>query len=186
MPRLRHLLLFFTTILALSSCSDEVNNTYTTRRAFFRFNAVITTAPLYTALSNPGEFCTISFPNGRYVFTGPTGQSSSYEPTAVAQYGKPECISGFIVGTPAIPDLSTGTSIVAYDLVCPNCYEENSIQRSLSFAAPSHTTMKCPRCTRFYDLNNSGHVSNGSGGRALFRYRITYNSSGSGTVVIQN
>ncbi len=177
--------LLATVLMLQASCSDDVDNLYTNMRAFFRFNAVLTTQPLNSALNNPGQFCKITFPAGKYVFENASGNRAEYSPTAVAGYGKPECIAGFIVGMPDVPDLSTGQmSPVAYDLVCRNCYEAHSIQRALGFA--SQTTMKCPRCNRIYDLSNSGRVSSGNGGSALYRYRITYTASQGGVVYIHN
>ncbi len=165
----------------LLSCGEDANSLYAGMRAFFRFNAVTTTAPLYGALNNPGQFCKITFPAGAYRFENADGVSAVYTPTAVAQYGKPVYVAGFIVGTPAIPDFS-GASVVAYDLVCPNCYSDNALQRSLDFA--SATTMKCSRCNRTYDLNNAGNVSSSGGGRALYRYHVTYSATQGGVIVI--
>ncbi len=181
MTRLCHHILLIM-LLGFSSCADDIESIYSSRRAFFWYRNVATTPPLYTALSNLGMFCAIDFPNGNYRFKGANGQSHTTVPTEVAQYGRPEYISGFIVGTPSIPDLTTGSSVVAYDLVCPNCYENSAINKSLNFATP--TTMKCPRCSTTYDLNNSGH---GTSTGKLYRYHIEYapHQTG-GTVVIRN
>ncbi len=170
-------------MLNLCSCADNIESLYSKWRAFFQYRNAITTPPLNTALNNPGMFCTITFPNGNYQFKGANGQIHTAIPTEVAQYGRPECISGFIVGTPSIPDLITGNAIVAYDLACPNCYENNAINKSLNFTTP--TTMTCPRCSTAYDLNNSGHATNDTG--VLYRYRIEYAPAQyGGTVVIRN
>ncbi len=169
--------------LLLCACADEAESYYANVRAFFRFGNVITTPQLLTAVSNPGQFCTITFAGGYYHFTGPDGSSTPYAATAVDNYGHPEYISGFIVGTPAVPDLSGNFTLSAFDLVCPNCYTENALQRALSFSGT--TAMYCNRCRRTYDLNNGGIVSGGDGGRALFRYRVSY-ASGQGMLLIQN
>ncbi len=169
--------------LMLCACTNEVESYYAPIRAFFRFGSVITTPQLLTAVSNPGQFCTITFSGGYYYFTGPDGSSTTYAATAVDNYGKPEYVSGFIVGTPAVLDLSGNFTLSAFDLVCPNCYTDNAIQRALSFS--STTTMHCNRCKRTYDLDNGGIVSGGEGGRSLFRYRVSY-ASGQGLLLIQN
>lgn len=169
--------------LLLCACADEAESYYANVRAFFRFGNVITTPQLLTAVSNPGQFCTITFAGGYYHFTGPDGSSTPYAATAVDNYGRPEYISGFIVGTPAVPDLSGNFTLSAFDLVCPNCYTENALQRALSFSGT--TAMYCNRCRRTYDLNNGGIVSGGDGGRALFRYRVSY-ASEQGMLLIQN
>lgn len=170
----------------LVSCTDDADY-----RAFFRYTHTVTTPPLNAALGNPGTFCTVEFPGRGYRFrqVGGSSQEYNYTPSAADNYGTPEFIAGFIVGTPAYPDMSGLTLPVAFDLVCPNCFEQTSIQRSLS--TKSTTEMKCNRCGRVYDLNNGGIVSSSTeqnpGGRALFRYRMTYSeSAGGGTLIIQN
>lgn len=167
-----------------TACSDDTDTLYANLRAFLRYNKVATTPQLFTAVNNPGMFCTVSFPNGRYVFTDADGRSTTYQPVAGdVSYGRPECVAGFIIGRPAIPDMSGTMSVTAYDLVCRNCYSDDAIQRSLSFASP--TTMSCPRCHRTYDLNNGGIVISGEAGSSLYRYRVTYSEAGN-TIVIQN
>lgn len=171
------------TAVLLAACSDETDSLYSSQRAFFRYSAVSTTPQLYTALHNPGMFCSVSFPTGRYVFTDADGHTFTYTPTAVDNYTRPECVAGFIIGTPALPDASGGFPLTAYDLVCRNCDHDHAIRRALVFA--SATTMRCGRCGRTYDLNNGGIVCNGPGGKTLYRYRISYNEAGN-TVVVQN
>ena len=60
-------------------------------------------------------------------------QNATYPLTALAAYGRPECLAGFVIGTPSLPDLNMGQQPVAYDLVCPTCYQHDLIQRSLDF-----------------------------------------------------
>lgn len=169
--------------MLLTACSSDVENLYANIRAFFRFSPVTQVPCLHMALNNPGGFCTITFPNGKYRFEGNDGNSyGPLMPTAVDQYGRPESIAGFIVGTPSIPDLSGNHYNVAFDLACPNCYTNDAIQRSLSLGA---TTVSCSRCARSYDLNNGGIVCAGNGGRSLYRYRISYVPS-TGLLLIQN
>ena len=180
-----------TAAAGLVSCTDDADTLYAGYRAFFRYTHTVTTPPLNAALGNPGTFCTVEFPGRGYRFrqVGGSSQEYNYTPSAADNYGTPEFIAGFIIGTPAYPDMSGLTLPVAFDLVCPNCFEQTSIQRSLS--TKSTTEMKCNRCGRVYDLNNGGIVSSSTeqnpGGRALFRYRLTYSkSAGGGTLIIQN
>lgn len=177
--------------LLLTACgADDVDSLYANIRAYYRFNAVTAATPLYTAVNNPGQFCTITF-SGKsgaytYTFTSPDGQTATYPETAVSGYTPPECICGFVVGTSAIPDLSTGESLVAYDLVCPNCYEDNVLNLRLSFTGTRQLKCASSRgCGRVYDLDNSGCVSSGESGRALFRYHVAYSSTNN-TLLIQN
>ena len=180
-----------TAAAGLGSCTDDADTLYAGYRAFFRYTHAVTTPPLNAALGNPGTFCTIEFPGKGYRFrlVGGSSQEYNYTPSAADNYGTPEFIAGFIVGTPAYPDMSGLTVPMAFDLVCPNCFEQTSIQRSLS--AKSTTEVQCNRCGRVYDLNNGGIVTSSTeqnpGGRALFRYRMTYSqSAGGGTLIIQN
>ena len=52
----------------LASCADDIEDLYAPWSARFVFNQVNTTAPLLSALNNPGQFCQITFPNGKYLF----------------------------------------------------------------------------------------------------------------------
>ena len=170
-------------VLHLTACGVDSDDLYATYSAYFRYTAVSTTPPLLSALTSPGMFCAISFSNSVYNFRGCDGATYTYTPTAVDAQITREYINGFIVGTPAVQDL-TGSSLVAYDLVCPNCYVDSYIQRSLTFATTS--TVQCGRCQRTYDLNNSGIVISDEGGTSLFRYHITYAATGTGVLIIQN
>lgn len=159
----------------LASCADDIEDLYAPWSVRFVFNQVNTTAPLLSALNNPGQFCQITFPNGKYLFKDHDGNEVLYTPTATFGYSRPDgFLSGIIVGSPAIPDF-TGQSRVAYDLVCPNCYDNSEIRRPLHFSSIS--TLQCARCGCVYDLNNAGNEQHGKS-RALYRYRtVQYNVS---------
>lgn len=167
--------------MVLTGCTEDVENIYSNFRAFFRFTPVTSAQPLYKALNNPGIFCTTEFSTSYIIFKGNNGDSYSAPRTALDQYGRPVYISGFIIGTPSVPDLKGNFYTVAYDLVCPNCYDESYIQRKLHFEGLEK--MKCDACQRTYNLNNNGIVDGGENGRPLFRYRLTYNSD---ILVVQN
>lgn len=90
----------------MASCADDIEDLYAPWPVRFVFNQVNTTAPLRSALANAGQFCLISFPNGKYLFKGSDGKEVLYTPTATSSYLKPDgFLSGIIVGSPAIPDL---------------------------------------------------------------------------------
>lgn len=90
----------------LASCADDIEDLYAPWSVRFVFNQVNTTAPLLSALNNPGQFCQITFPNGKYLFKDCDGKEVTYTPTATSSYYKPYgFLSGIIVGSPAIPDL---------------------------------------------------------------------------------
>lgn len=159
----------------LASCVDDIEDLYAPWPVRFEFREVNTTAPLRAALNNPGQFCQITFFNGKYLFKDHDGNEVPYTPTATSSYYKPYgFLSGIIVGSPAIPDF-TGQSRVAYDLACPNCYDNSEKKRPLHFSSIS--TLQCARCGCVYDLNNAGNEQHGKS-RALYRYRtVRYNVS---------
>lgn len=104
--------------------------------------------------------------------------------TALEAYNRPEMIAGFIVGTSDTPDLNGTLLPVAYDLVCPNCYTKEDIERKLVFQ--DRLTMLCPRCNRSYSLRNGGIVVAGEAGIKLFKYRIQGYSRASDVLIINN
>lgn len=173
--------LFLATV-ALAGCGDT-EDFYASLPAFLRFTPVSAVPPLNSALNNPGMFCAITFTSTHYVFTGPDGSQRTYPRTALDAYGKPVCISGFIVGSPSMPDMQGNMGCVAYELACPNCDIEASISRALTLTGIASAS--CGRCGRTYDLNNSGMVLTGADGHSLYRYRIIY-SPATDQVIVQN
>lgn len=183
--KLRTVIMSVIAMLAFVSCGDtDVDGFYAAERAWLKYDRVFTAAPLHSALSNPGMFCSIVVSNGCFVFKGSDGQTCPSDPlTELDNRVRPKYVAGFVVGIPAVPDMQTGSAPVAYDLACPNCNADNALTRRLSFATT--TTMTCSRCHRTYDLNNGGHVSSEAGGRKMLRYHITYNAA-AGIVQITN
>lgn len=157
----------------LAGCAADVSEEYSSERAFFRYTSVSTCPPLYQAVNNPGVYCRITFDQSYYHFANTSGVTYSAPRTALDAYGSPRYISGFIVGTPTIPDLNGNFYQVAYDLVCPTCYDEEAIQRSLTLNGGEETAA-CGRCGRVYSLRNSGIILSGGTGSHLKRYRVTY------------
>lgn len=171
-------------LLYMASCSSDIDGTFARWRAFLRVTPVTAAPQLHTAANNPGMFCRVTFTPTHYVFTDADGHSSTIARTALESYGgQPECITGFIIGTPAIPNLNGNFELMAYDLACPACYLPDYIERSLTFTGL--TQMSCSRCGRDYDLNNGGIASNVEPAARLFRYRITY-SPMQNVLVVQN
>ncbi len=169
-------------LLAVTACSDTAESLYARQRAFLRFTPVSAVAPLQTALRNPGMWCTVTVGTKAYAFSGNDGHTASYPFTASDAYARPECVAGFIIGTPSVSDLNGQLLPQAYDLVCPTCYETDAVQRSLTFGSASEA-MACPRCGRVYSLANNGIETSGKGGSRLYRYPVTYASD---LVVVMN
>ena len=78
---------------------------------------------------------------------------------------------------------------MAFDLVCPSCYQGAYVERRLSWNPSTPGTLVCGRCQRHYDLNNGGTVSvtkaDGQQNVALYRYSAAY-SNPTDVFVVQN
>lgn len=169
-------------MLSVASCDDDAEYTYSSYSAYFRYDQVLTTTPLYESLVTPGEYCLV-WVSGQYLHFQSLTQSQDVALTAVSNYESFESIGGFIIGYSNVPDMTTGTlPIVAYDRVCPNCYEETAISKALTLQENGFA--QCSKCDRIYDLNNLGILYEGEDGIKLFRYRVSYN--GSNIVYINN
>lgn len=178
---LRYLALLLATLLTVA-CADDVQDYYAHERAFFRFTPVTAAMPLYTAVNSAGEWCKVTFAPGLYTFTSAHGLTATYPATALEAYGQPEYVAGFVVGTPSVPGVNGLYEVAAFDLVCPACYEQNMVQRSLAFTG--HELLTCPRCQRVYDLQNGGLQREGEPGPKMYRYHVTYSSATQSLLII--
>ena len=173
----------------LLACGEESTSRFSHHRAFLRFSPVAAAPVLSAAVHGVGEWCAITYDASHYVFTNAAQRTSRYPRTALDAYGAPTSIAGFVVGTPALPDLSGRQTVVAFDLVCPSCYQGAYVERRLSWNPSTPGTLVCGRCQRHYDLNNGGIVSvtkgDGQPNVGLFRYLATY-SANSDVFVVQN
>lgn len=156
--------------------SDNSYTAYSRYRASFTYYTVMTTTPLKNALTSPGEYCAISLTANRKLnFVSPT-LSQQVDVTASAVYQSYTCVGGFIAGMSNMPEMGADTQgLVAYDLVCANCYRNDAIQRALTLHEGGKAY--CQRCKRTYDLNSKGIVSSGDKGRPLERYHIAYDGN---------
>lgn len=174
--------------LVLTGCESDAEYTYSRYKAFFRFSPV-TAAPssLYPALNNPGEWCYVTLGGSYYNFKSSTGKTDTYPKTAIEQYGTTVWFNGLLVGTPMVPEINGLFAPICYDLICPNCYENGGIKRSIRITDTALGHAICDRCKRVYDLHNSGIVidgfSEGSTNVKLYRYHCQY---GNDTFVVQN
>lgn len=160
-------------LMPLSCNDDNVQNEFSSYRAYFYFDQVMTTHPLLAALTGAGgQFCSIYSSNSKMIFQSLT-EMLPVDVTAIAYYQRFVTIGGFIVGQSNVPDMKTGQlPIVCYDRVCPNCYKESSISKPL--VLQENGFANCQRCKRNYDLNNLGITPNGN---KLIRYKISYNGN---------
>ncbi len=176
-------LLLAVALFGATSCSeDKVENRYTSLPANFVYRYTNTVPQLNSALNSLGEFATIRLDRDYYYFSNLTG-TTQVNKTALANYQHIRMgLSGFIVGLPNIPEPGSDVSaVVCYDLACPNCYEALAITRSLTLREGGYAS--CTSCNRTYNLNSQGIVSQGTGGKSLYRYRVSY---GNNTLAISN
>lgn len=167
----------------LTSCTEAafISSKYSNLVARFSFSPVTSAPPLLAACTSPGEWTTIRSVNQQFIFENPA-TSLSVNKTALTAYQSYICLSGFIVGTPTIPEMGDDVATLsAYDLACSNCYHDRNVTKRLTLqqAGRAH----CTSCLRTYDLNNIGQVCQGEPGINLYRYRVYY---GNNTLSISN
>lgn len=178
--------LYFTIIsvlLLFTACSDDVSDEYAHERAFLKFAPVTGVVPLNNAVNSMGQFCTITLGTNTFQFRSGEGATATYPYTVeIKSYGQPECVAGFVIGKSSQPDMNLQYPVLAYDLVCPNCYAESLITRALTLKGEELT---CSRCHRVYDLTNRGVIKQGATGKPLLRYRTcTYNPNLQGGLLV--
>ena len=166
----------------LSSCGDDIDTMYASHAAFLRVTPVSTIHPMHSALNSPGMFCQITFSSTHYQFLNTHGRSASMPRTALDAYGEPRCVSGFIVGLPNGVLSAAGTmNPIAYDLVCPHCFNTSLIQRRLTLNEDGKAD--CKRCESVFNMNNGGFPESGPSNVKLLQYHIQY---GNDVLVVNN
>lgn len=184
MIRLFRYLCLLCGLASVLSCSDDAEQAYAHFPAFFRFTPVTAVHSLNAALNNPGEFCTISIEPKFFLFTDRRGHRIRQPRTALDQYGQPECVSGFVVGTPSTPDMNMNLQPLAFDTACPACYENDMKRATMQFDQKNLNAMKCPRCHRVYDMSIQGSVVEGEPGPRMYWYRFLQYANN--TLIIRN
>ncbi len=170
-------------VLVFAACSSNDDNLYYTgSKASFTYSPVENSPLLLRALRNSGEFAiflnTVYNGSMRFVISNAQGAEETIQGTSVDYYKSMYfgLSNGFIIGMPTLPEVGVDiTSPVCFDVVCPNCYNNYSICKRLSLREGGYAF--CGSCSRIYNLNNYGIVSDGEGGRNLFRYHITASGS---------
>ena len=174
----------------LSSCGDDTQRRFSSFPAFLRLTPVSAAPALRSAVSSPGSWCLVTYDAHRYQLTPLSGGAATSLPrTALEAYGRPQSIAGFIVGTPSVPAFDGTFPVMAYDAVCPVCYNSDNIERRLIAAPDRFEHVSCERCSRLYDLSNGGIPVNapadGRRSAHLFRYRAAYTPTAD-VFVVQN
>lgn len=176
-------LIVISALLLFVACSDDVSDEYAHERAFLKFAPVTGVVPLNNAVNSMGQFCAITKGTNTFQFRGSEGTTATYPYTdEIRSYGQPECVSGFVIGKSLQPDMNLQYPVLAYDLVCPNCYAESLITRALTLKGEE---LICGRCQRVYDLTNRGIIKSGRAGKSLLRYRTcTYKPNLQGGLLV--
>ena len=146
-------------------------NIYPVQFTFTNVNAI---PELYTALTTPGEFCSIILNGNTYIFEGLTSKTE-YQRTAADEHVSINLgLSGLIVGT------TLNNEIVCYDLCCPEHYINTSVTRKLILQVGC---IAYCNDNNTYDLNNYGKPINNNGYYLYRYYNIKYNDN---TLVISS
>ena len=175
-------ILYLCCLLVVIGC-QKADYTYSSLPAKFVMENTYQAPALYTACNSMGEFCTITSNGKQFIFKGSSKDASYVNLTALNGYsGFYLGLSGLIVGLPNILEIGkTESQVVCFDLACPNCYENYNITKPLTLN--NDGTATCASCKRIYNLNNTGFISSGEAGRALYRYRVSYVNN---TLVVSN
>ena len=161
--------------LLLAACNNgEVNNKYCNLRARLTIDNVLQAPVLSTACENMGEYCIITSDGERFLFTSAINKTDTINILASNSYnGYYLGLSGFIVGKLTFPEMGEDyVRVVCYDRACSNCYQNYNITKPLVLKTGGYA--KCNKCGRTYNLNDCGIISDGPGGRNLYRYRVSY------------
>ena len=172
---MKNRVLILSIVYCLFACSgEEVNNRFCNLPARLNVENVQQAPVLFTACESMGEFCTITSDGQRFVFTNAAGKTDRINITASSSYnGYYLGLSGFIVGRLIYAEMGeSNTSVVCYDRACSNCYQSYNITKPLVLLTGGY--VKCNSCGRTYNLNDIGNISDGPGGRSLYRYRVNY------------
>lgn len=170
----------FLMLLLLASCSEgEVSNKYSNLRARLTIDNVLQ-APkaLLPACESMGEYCTVTSDGERFLFTSATNKTDTINILASNSYnGYYLGLSGFIVGKLTIPEVGEDfVRVVCYDRACSNCYQNEHFTKPVVWKKGANDYVECKSCGRTYNLNDVGNISDGPGGRPLYRYRVNYYS----------
>lgn len=161
---------------SFGGCGDSEYE-YSSYKAYFVFdNSQHLDATLSSAMNalSPGIFCRIST-NGSNYFDFNSSQGAYTKQAMNAIDKQRTCVlgidngSGIIVGYGMLSDPAV---FYAYDAQCPNCYEQSNKPNS-KLSMGENGQASCSKCSRTYDMNNSGIITSGTEGKKLIRYRAS-------------
>ena len=167
-------------LLPLASC-QKAEEEYTTHQCYFSFNCTYHNASrLINAVSSYETFAIVTTEplSGKTytVVTSIYGTDDTRDNITTAEETQRSRVlglaNGLIIGRSAIDQ-----TLYAYDRQCPNCFEATGFTAAPLQWSGNTTTVVCTRCDRKYNLSNGGVVSEGTAGKKLLRYRISYDGS---------
>lgn len=173
------LLFYLFTIVMVMACSADDTEYSREYRCYFTFDTSIHNASKICTCVNPlssGIFCMAwqETKDGiRHIkIQLNDGKDVEDVPITTASETRQSCImgasNGLIIGCST---LNSG-QLYAFDRQCPNCLDEG-FNKSLQWTN-NGLWVKCGRCNRSYDLNNSGFIVEGENGKKMLRYRASY------------
>lgn len=166
----------------LVSCTADDTEYTRDYRCYFTFDTSLHNSSVMLGCVNPmssGMFCMAwqETKEGMRHIRVQLSDGKNTEDNAIttALEARQQCImgagNGLIIGCST---LNTG-QLYAYDRLCPNCLKIGT-SKPLQWDN-NGLWVKCARCQRSYDLNNSGYVVGGDPGNKLLRYRSSYNGT---------
>ena len=170
---------FFLLFLFISC--GEIENEYSSRRVFLRFENQTHLDPNLMAAMNPmtsNVFCRIWLSSiGKLSFQSNQGSTSTV--TLTAQEQQSSLILGINNASGIIVGYGFGGVFYCYDAVCSNCYDKK-LERTLTMNTTGIAT--CPECGHQYDLTNNGLSPQGG---KLERYHASTTGQ-TGTLIVNN
>lgn len=170
----------FFIVLILTSCG-EIENEYSSRRVFLRFDNQTHLDPNLMAAMNAmtsNVFCRVWLSSPDHLsFQSNQGNTSTV--TLTAREMQSPLILGISNASGLIVGYGFGGVFYCYDAVCPNCYD-SKIERTLSMNTTGIAT--CPGCEHQYDMTNNGLSPQGG---KLERYHATTGGQ-TGTLLVNN
>lgn len=180
MRTLRHIFMALQAVIILTACTAD-NYEYCNYQAYFYFDCNIHVGTVLEGCLSPlapGQFCIVrqNQVNGvRHIELQLSDQVTHDVPITIDNEAQRSCIlgldNGLIIGCSS---LNNG-ALYIFDRLCPNCLK-NTMHKQLQWTN-NGLWVKCPKCERCYDLNNSGYVVSGDSGDKLLRYRGSYMNS---------
>ena len=169
------------------SCSADDTEYTRNYRCYFTFNTSIHNTSLILSCVNPmskGMFCMAwqeMKGEVRHIKVQLSdGKTVEDNAITTAIEARQQCImgagNGLIIGRSSLihDELYIG-QLYAFDRLCPNCLDQG-ISKQMQWDHNGQW-VKCPRCLRSYNLNNSGYVESGESGKKLMRYHSSYNGT---------